>query len=110
MGLRLFKKGKKVGDAAFASLTIQQVCRRMVRNTAVAVGVIPMPEGFIEEERAKGEDISDDEAIPVVAIAFQTLVGDDREYVIGRDDALGIAESIIVWLAGLDGLEVPDEG
>ncbi len=102
MGLKLLPNdgSMKQGQPAIAGLTLQQVCRRMVTTMAVATGIMPLPEAFIKEERERGDfTIEDNEVIDVVAIAFKTIDGTEREYVIAREDALHLAKTIAEWLS-----------
>ncbi len=111
MGLKLLPNdgSMRQGTPAIAGLNIQQVCRRMVTSMAVATGVMPLPESFIAEERERGDTtITDNEVIDVVAIAFMTIDGTEREYVLGRENALHLASVIAEWLAAM-GWEDDDE-
>ena len=112
MGLKLLPNDgtMRQGTPEVAGLTLQQVCRRMVVSMAIATGLMPLPPDFIREERERGDTtITDDEVIDVVGIAFKTIDGTEREYVIAREDAMHIAVTIAEWLKNLIGDEEDDE-
>ena len=78
----------------------------MVTSMAIATGLMPLPEDFIKEERERGDTgITDREVIDVVAIAFMTIDGTEREYVLGREDAMHLAVTIAEWLKAMIGDE-----